>query len=263
MTGWAEVMRHAHQVRGVCAEDHFTTSIDIGDHIARFVLQRCAGLGLPDPWIVDVGAGRGRLLEQLLALGFPGDRLLGVDVRPAPELPVHWIQGIAPECLPAVAGLVIAHEFLDDLPADVVRDGHVELCDGTRGPVASPQQRAWAERWGDGVCGLSRDDAWRAIVACVRVGEAIAVDYPRGEPVRHAHGRVGAAGADVSAGVHFASLRAATGGTVVPQHRLFGHHPVLGDRAGMGAFLWLFRAVKGELPRGLPMPVTRRIGSPA
>ena len=247
---WSEAMRWTHQEHGVRAEGHFSTSIDVGDHIARFVLARCLDAArrhvIAEPWIVDVGAGSGRLLRQLLDLGFPGDRLMGVDVRARPDLPVHWIQAVAPECLPPVEGLVFAHEFLDDMPADVVRDGRVELVDGSLAPAAAEEQQAWAARWGDGVCGLTRDDAWARIVASVTVGEAIAVDYPPTGMVGHLNGRRTPGvvdDRDLSAGVEFRSLRTRTGGRVVPQHRLFPQEPVLADRAGLGSFLWLFTDV--------------------
>ncbi len=258
---WHQAMAWTHRV-GFSphepAQRHFTTSVDVGDHVARVVLQRCraaaARHGIEPPWIVDVGAGSGRLLGQLLALGFPGERLLGVDVRPAPDLPVQWIQDVAPECLPRVEGVVIAHEFLDDVPLDVVRDGHVLRVDGRPGPVASTGQRDWAKRWGEGPSGHSRDEAWARIVDCVIVGEAIAVDYPRGEPVGHRTGRrLRPDGTtDISAGVEFRSLRARTGGRLAPQHRMLpagrgvqqrAELAVLRDRAGLGAFLWLFTDV--------------------
>lgn len=242
------------------AERHFITSIDIGEHIARVVLGRCEAVarrhGISRPWIIDVGAGRGRLLGQLLDLGFPADRLLGVDVRPAPDLPVEWIQGRAPDCLPTgVEGLVFAHEFLDDIPADVVRDGRVITAAGRPGPAAGSGELAWAARWGEGLNGWTRDEAWVRIVGCLAAGEAIAVDYPRGEPVGHRTGRRISAdpdgATDISAGVEFRSLRARTGGRIVSQHRVLAHAPVntwqeraelrvLRDRAGFGAFDWLF-----------------------
>lgn len=264
---WREAMAWTHQVAfspHQRAEDHFTTSVDIGDHVARVVLDRCraaaARHGIERPWIVDVGAGRGRLLRQLLDLGFPADRLLGVDVRGAPDLPVGWIQGLAPDCLPRVAGVVLAHEFLDDVPADVVRDGRVLTVGGRPGEGAGAAATAWAARWGDGPNGLPRDEAWAGIVASVVVGEAIAVDYPRSPPVGHRNGRRlppepdGAT--DVSAGVEFRALRDRTGGRIVPQHRVLSAEgttaqeraelAVLRDRSGLGAFLWLFT----DVPRG-------------
>lgn len=257
---WAELMRRTHHRGGVRGEEHFATSIDVDDQVARLVLRRCQAValrqGIARPWIVDVGAGSGRLLAQLLHLGFPADRLLGVDVRPAPDLPVRWIQGVAPDCLPMLSGLVVAHEFLDDIPAEVIRDGRVERVDGTLGPAASSPEVVWAERWGEGVCGLTRDVAWEQIVGRVVAGEAIAVDFTGGLPVGHRRGRRGAWGADVCAGVDFRSLRARTGGQLIAQHRLFPGHPVLADRGGLGAFLWLFV----QCPPGQP---SERAGNPS
>ena len=87
---WRQALAWTHEVAfspHEPAERHFTTSIDVGDHIARLVLGRCAAAaarhGIARPWIVDVGAGSGRLLGQLLDLGFPADRLLGVVLNKA------------------------------------------------------------------------------------------------------------------------------------------------------------------------------------
>jgi hypothetical protein len=104
------------------------------------------------------------------------------------------------------------------------------------------------------VCGLARDDAWEAIVGTVIAGEAIAVDFPPADPVGHRDGRRGVWGADVCAGVEFRSLRARTGGRIVPQHRLFPKVPVLADRGGLGSFLWLFTACGQGSPLGDPNP---------
>jgi hypothetical protein len=252
---WHDAMAWTHQVAFSphhAAERHFGTAIDVGDHIAREVLRRCRATarryGIDDPWIVDVGAGSGRLLRQLLDLGHPPDRLLGVDVRPAPDLPVHWIQGVAPAAVPEVAGLLLAHEFLDDIPLDVVRDGHVLTTDGRPGPPATQAQCAWSARWGEGPCGLTRDDAWAALVSRVTVGQAIAVDYPRSLPVGHRRGRrmpaVADGRTDISAGVEFRSLRDRTGGRLVPQHRVLPPSAgLLRDRGSFGSFLWLITDV--------------------
>ena len=280
---WAQAMAWTHEVAfspHEPAHRHFTTSIDVGDHIARVVLDRCraaaARHGIDRPWIVDVGAGSGRLLRQLLELGFPADRLIGVDVRPAPQLPVGWIQGLAPECLPQVEGLVFAHEFLDDIPVEVVHGGRVQTVGGRRGPVAAPADRQWAASWGDGPGGRHRDEVWSRIVSAVSAGEAIAVDYPRSAPVGHRTGRRLPAypdgRTDISAGVEFRALRARTGGRIVPQHRLLADAvadtladhaelAVLRERAGLGAFQWLIvdrpggsgpGAGQGLAPEALP-----------
>lgn len=270
---WRAAMTRTHQVDfspHQAAEQHFTTSIDIGDHIAREILRRCAAVSarhrIDRPWIVDVGAGSGRLLAQLLHLGFPADRLLGVDVRPAPDLPVQWIQGWAPDCLPRVEGVVVAHEFLDDVPADVLREGRTIAVDGSLGPPADPADLAWAHAWGEGVCGRSRDEAWQHIVDAVVAGEAIAVDFPRSAPVGHRRGRrmsaVPDGTRDISAGVEFRSLRARTGGRLLPQHRVLpragatlqesAELAVLRDPAGLGAFLWLRVEVAPSRPAAPP-----------
>lgn len=243
------------------AEDHFTTSIDIGDHVARLLLQRCRRLEdrIDDPWIVDVGAGSGRLLRQLHELGFPGQRLLGIDVRPAPhDLPVRWIQGVAPDCVPAVRGLLFAHEFLDDIGVDVVVDGRLLTVDGRPGPPASADDLAWLAERGhrEGVIGRHREQTWAALVSRVIEGEAIAVDYASTLPLGHRRGRavtpVADGATDISAGVDLAACRSLTGGRIVPQHRMFtptgspverAEVAVLRDRSGLGAFGWLITEV--------------------
>lgn len=252
------------------SREHFTTSVQIGDHIARVVLQRCEAAArrhsIRRPWIVDVGAGDGRLLSQLLDLGFPADRLIGVDVRVAPpSLPVRWVRGVAPDCVPRVAGLLFAHEFLDDVPADRVVGGRVEVVDDrgrTRpGPAAPQEHLEWLRRWRGGetgVVGLTRDRAWRDLVARVEVGEAIAVDFTGDEMVARHRGRrvppVPDGQRDVCAGVDLRSCRAAAGGRIVPQHRVLAgitassiteraELAVLRERDGLGGFGWLITDV--------------------
>lgn len=252
------------------AEEHFATSIAVGTHIARVVLERCRAAAelhhIDRPWIVDVGSGSGALLRQLLALGFPADRLLGVDVRACPaDLPVTWIRGVAPDCVPSVAGLLFAHEFLDDVPADWVEAGHVQTVDAqgavALGPLADPADVVWLRTWtgGDtGLVGRQRDEVWAQLVARVQVGEAIAVDFSGGAPVGHRAGRRRAPTpdglTDISAGVELRSCRDRTGGRVIPQHRVLADRrpcdvvepaelAVLRDRSGFGAFDWLITEV--------------------
>lgn len=265
---WAQVMARAHHhPAGFSALDraerHFTTSIDVGDHLARMLLRRCRAAadrhGMAEPWIVDVGAGSGRLLRQLLHLGFPGQRLLGIDVRSAPgDLPVNWIQGVAPQCVPRLRGLLVAHEFLDDVPADLVEAGRVLTVDGAPGPPASAADLQWLAEWkgGDsGLVGRHRDAAWAALVGRVEVGEAVAVDFWDGAgPVGHRTGRRLPASpdphSDISAGVELRSCRAVTGGRLIPQRRLLAdlaprtvqersELAVLRDPDGLGGFGWL------------------------
>ncbi len=265
---WSQAMDWTHHDdRGFShteqAQDHFVTSIGIGDHVARVVLGRCQAAamrhGIQDPWIVDVGAGDGRLLRQLLDLGFPADRLLGVDVRPAPEdLPVKWIRGIAPDCVPAVRGVLLAHEFLDDIAVEVVDGEYVLTTAGAPARSLTPDERLWLRTRTSSrspVLGLRRDEVWAALVGKVSAGEAIAVDFMGGPPVGHRRGRRMpprvSAGADLCAGVDLRACRALTGGRLVPQHRVLAQCVprstaqaaelrVLRDRAGLGSFGWLF-----------------------
>lgn len=252
------------------AEQHFATSMSVGTHIARLVFERCRAAAkrhhITRPWIVDVGSGNGALLRQLLALGFPADRLLGIDVRQRPpDLPVNWIRGVAPDCVPPVAGLIFAHEFLDDVPADWVVDGRVQTVDAQGrsyvGGIADPADLSWLRTWAGGDTGLvgrQRDEVWVELVDRVRVGEAIAVDFGSGAPVGHRAGRrcapVPDGLTDISAGVELRSCRTRTGGRLIPQHRLLADRravdvaeraelAVLRDRAGFGAFNWLISDV--------------------
>lgn len=151
--------------------------------------------------VVDVGAGRGELLEHIHVVD-PSLRLTGVDVvhRP-PVLPpaVEWVASPGgrelPDGLQQLSGaLVLAHEWLDVVPCTIgeVDDRGVlrtlEVDPGTGGeslgrPVDG-QELAWAKaHWptegaGDRVeVGLSRDRAWTALLERIRHGLAVAVDY--------------------------------------------------------------------------------------
>jgi SAM-dependent MidA family methyltransferase len=136
--------------------------------------------------------------------------LTAVELAPRPaELPgaVHWR-----DSLPArVTGVVLATEWLDNVPLDVVEvdpDGAlryvlVEPASGAEelGDPVSGADRAWLARWwplADGPAGSltgqraeiggSRDAAWAAAVSTVDRGLALCVDYghlasgdPRGD----------------------------------------------------------------------------------
>ena len=94
--------------------------------------------------------------------------------------------------LPSVTGLLVANEWLDDVPLDVVeqtRDGPRLVlvdADGTEslGPPPDPADRAWLDRWwplaelGDRAeVGRPRDHAWAAAVGRIERGVAVAIDY--------------------------------------------------------------------------------------
>jgi SAM-dependent MidA family methyltransferase len=158
---------------------HFRTSAAVplfAEAVRRLAELVDRSLGFPDPFdVVDVGAGRG---ELLLALGVVPARwrLTGVDLAEA-DVPFAWAHDI-----PAVTGLLMANEWLDAVPLDVLEDGRLVLVDpsGTEqlGAQADP---SWAERWWPGESrvevGASRDQAWSQAVAQVRRGLAVAVDY--------------------------------------------------------------------------------------
>jgi SAM-dependent MidA family methyltransferase len=215
---------------------HFRTSVHASPLFARAVhtlAERIdAALGHPPIFdIVDLGAGRGELLAAMPPSRF---RLTGVDLiqRPA-ELPaeIRWRH----EPPAHITGLLIAHEWLDNVPAEVVEcdeDGavrHVEVDVQTGeerlgGQVRDNRVEDWLERWwalrpGERAeVGRSRDDAWRQAVSTVDRGLALAVDYGHvsasrpssGSFAAFAHGRqvtpVPDGSCDLTAHVAFDSL---------------------------------------------------------
>ena len=165
--------------------EHFRTSVTSSPAFATAV-RRLAGLvddalGRPDPFdLVDVGAGRGELLAALPEVPARW-RLTGVELAPDPRLPgVRW----SPE-VPPLQGVLLANEWLDNVPLPVLFDGRVVEVDETGaerlGAAASAHDLEWAARWwpaGRRVeVGAPRDAAWAAAVAQVSRGLAVAVDY--------------------------------------------------------------------------------------
>lgn len=175
---------------------HFRTSAAAGPHwaqalgaLARRVEAAIGGRG--EFTVVDVGAGGGELLAGLAAQAPEHWRLVGVDVAPRPEaLPrrVQWGADLPDE----VTGLLLAVEWLDVVPVDVVEATDagprvVEVrADGAErlaGPP-DPEDRRWLQRWwplaevGDRAeVGRTRDVAWAGAVARLARGVALAVDY--------------------------------------------------------------------------------------
>lgn len=189
---------------------HFRTSVHASGLFARAILRLLHrvddALGRPDPVdLVDVGAGRGELLRAVADLAGPGLagrlRLTGVEVADRPgDLPadIGWSAEIPP-----LTGLLIANEWLDVIPLDVVErteDGLrvlVPAADGTETCGAAPlaPDAAWLQRWwplaevGDRAeIGRSRDDAWASAVGSVRSGAALAVDYMHTAAARPPYG---------------------------------------------------------------------------
>ena len=175
---------------------HFRTSVSASPLFAaallRLALEVYEELGRPPFFtVVDIGAGRGELLTQLGELVPDGFDLIGVDVvdRP-PGLPeaVHWCRGL--DELPLIPhGLLVANEWLDNIPFDIVEDGRLLEVDehGIEwlGPPAPPDYLAWIDRYATGAdrveVGLPRDQAWSAAVAKLGSGIALAIDYASDE----------------------------------------------------------------------------------
>ena len=163
---------------------HFRTSVGATPVFATAVRELAGrvddALGRPDPFdLVDVGAAGGELLQALPDVPARW-RLTGVDLAPDPGAALRWSPRV-----PELTGLLVANEWLDAVPLDVLFDGRlVEVApDGTErlGGPAPEELLAWAARWwpqGRRVeVGLTRDRAWAGAVAQVQRGVAVAVDY--------------------------------------------------------------------------------------
>lgn len=192
--------------------EEFATSVTPSgfDHVAVMaeaiidvLAQIDRDLQNPDPlMVIDVGAGDGALLHAIAGTpGLPSRiRPIGCDVRQRPrglDPAVQWLVGTAPEVLvegfpESIDGVIVAHEWLDEIPCDVVQMGsdgpravHVDPGTGREclaGPVADPGDLEWLARWwptshGRAEIGRARDDAWVALGGIVRRGAVLAIDY--------------------------------------------------------------------------------------
>lgn len=185
--------------------DHFRTAVHgsavFAEALGRMIRRVDRALGHPDPLeVVDLGAGGGELFAAL-----PRDprwRLVAVDVvdRPAGVArDVAW----QPELPDRVTGVIIANEWLDDLPVDVVE----QTAGGPRVVVVEPDGRerlagrpcaddlAWLARWWPlsapgqrAEVGRPRDLAWADVVGRLTAGVALAVDYGHLRAARPASG---------------------------------------------------------------------------
>jgi SAM-dependent MidA family methyltransferase len=228
MIGWRDATQTALYGPGgffrqpVGPAGHFRTSVHASPQFAAALLELVRqvdqGLGRPAELVVtDVGAGRG---ELLLALGERAGahcpelaarlRLRAVELADRPDGLPQWI-GWSDRIEPAVAGVLIANEWLDNVPVDVAEadeDGVVRLVlvdpatgEERLGEPVRGDRALWLERWwplsggpGPGAAagagagagaepgfraeiGLPRDLAWAAAVGSLGRGVAIAVDY--------------------------------------------------------------------------------------
>jgi len=241
---------------------HFRTSVHASPLFARAVVELTRRAGLDT--IVDVGAGRGELLAEAHRLD-PGLTLLGVEVAPRPDtLPaqVAWTAAL-PE---SVEGLVVANEWLDNIPCHVVevddrgvlrvvhvdpRTGKESLGAAVDGPSVPPSLAAWCASWWPAAhgepgaraeVGSTRDLAWADVVRRVTRGLAVAVDYGHTAQDRPPFGslrsyRAGSevdllpdGSRDVTADVAVDAVAARAGGSLLRQRDALHRLGVAGDR---------------------------------
>ena len=181
---------------------HFRTSVSASPLLAASIVPLVVAvdeaLDCPERLdIVDMGAGDGSLLCGLLS-ELPSDlarraKPVAVEIRPRPrEIPtqVNWTE-VPPSGL---NGLLICHEYLDNIPCDVVEvteEGSLQQVlvdpmtgEESLGPLLETTQHDWITRWwplsepGDRAeIGLTRDQGWAQIVGGLSAGLALAVDY--------------------------------------------------------------------------------------
>src|SRR5688500_1281762 len=176
---------------------HFRTSVHASPLFAAALVELVHRAGLDT--VVDIGAGRGELLSQIHDLD-PSLTLLGVEVAARPTgLPpeIGWTSAL-PE---TVDGLVVANEWLDNIPCHVVevdetgtpRVVHVDPATGEEtlgaalGDASVPRGlSAWCAQWWPldpaepglrAEVGTTREAAWADVVRRVGHGIAVAVDY--------------------------------------------------------------------------------------
>jgi len=189
--------------RGEPPARHFRTSVHVSPRYAAAVLDLLrhvdAELGHPGRIdLVDIGAGRGELLGQILAAtaAEPGlSRRIAahaVEVAPRPaglDPRIRW--AASPPA--AITGLVVASEWLDNVPLDVVEltaagPALVQVDTGTGaerpGPPPDRADLAWLRTWwplrvlGDRAeVGRTRCEAWAGTVRRIGRGVALAADY--------------------------------------------------------------------------------------
>ena len=193
--------------RGEPPARHFRTSVHVSPGYAGAVLELLrqvdAALGRPERIdLVDVGAGRGELLAQVLtAAAEPGQAAPGlagriaacaVEVAPRPaglDPRIRW-QPVPPA---GITGLVVASEWLDNVPLDVVELTaagpaviQVDPATGAERPHGEPgpADLAWIRAWwplracGERAeVGRTRCAAWAGMIRGIDRGVAVAADY--------------------------------------------------------------------------------------
>lgn len=171
---------------------HFRTSVEASPRFAEALLALLPAAES----VVDIGAGSGRLLTDLHKLGRTG--LIAVEIGPRPAgLPaeIQW-RDTLPD---TINGLVVANEWLDNVPVDVVEQTahgprYVEVNPDTGderlGDPPTEHDQAWLDRWwplrtGERAeVGRPRDQAWTDVINRLGHGLAVAADYAHRQGAR-------------------------------------------------------------------------------
>ncbi|WP_246053245.1 SAM-dependent methyltransferase [Actinocorallia herbida] len=166
--------------------------------VARLLATVDTALGGPARLdFVDMGAGDGALAEGVLA-ALPEElrarvRATAVEVAPRPSRTVPGLVW-ATEPPARITGLVVANEWLDNVPLDLAvrtpEGPRLVLVDGSgregTGREPDPADLAWLVRWwpdsrwpeGERAeIGRTRDVAWAGLVDRLDAGLAVAADY--------------------------------------------------------------------------------------
>jgi SAM-dependent MidA family methyltransferase len=180
---------------------HFRTSVGASPTFAQAVLRLLGTVddALSQPGqidVVDVGSGDGLLVAQVLHTAEPELverlRVTAVDLSSPPkdlDKEINWVSALPGE----ITGLVIANEWLDNVPLDVAEQTPVgprlvlvdpDTGEERLGDPPGEEDLRWLERWwplaSTGLraeIGRPRDEAWSAVVARLTRGLAVAVDY--------------------------------------------------------------------------------------
>ncbi|MFG1621431.1 SAM-dependent methyltransferase [Kribbella sp. NPDC049227] len=150
---------------------HFRTSVHASELFGQAIARLARAVGADE--VVDIGAGSGELGKVLRAEG-----LSVLDIELDDELPA------------SLTGLVVANEWLDNIPCDVAEldeDGvpRYLLADLSPGNVVDGNDLAWLHTWwalhepGDRAeIGTTRDQAWADVLHRLTDGAvALAIDY--------------------------------------------------------------------------------------
>jgi SAM-dependent MidA family methyltransferase len=188
---------------GLGPAGHFRTSAHASPAfaaaIAGLVSRVDTALGRPDRLdLADVGGGRGELLTAVLPV-LPDElaarvRPVVVELAPRPAglaADIEWTPTLPGD----LTGVLIATEWLDNVPVDVVEVDDVgalryvlvdDAGDERPGPAVEPDDAAWLARWwpleetppgSRAEIGAPRDAAWAQAVSAVSRGLALTVDY--------------------------------------------------------------------------------------